>query len=672
MKDNSTEYRDPVTTLRSDDYRLPTPVVPNTFEVSNDDVQAIRRTKFKSPRQLKAKMLVKTNPWLEPILRELADARLRMYSSDEKDKRYRSKDYGWAHTLDYITPPESDYFTFAQNEDGDWVIKDLEKAKALDALTYGVEKKPFEEYLKKPFNQSFQPMTRKEADAAKLDWYPTSNELLNALIETKLGDGNKQALYDAAQLALADAWRKDFESETPKYEAASQYLFDENDVSKPQYKIPNGVSSFVKNMFIPATNAVLEDPELYFKTNKGEIAVRGAADALLTGGSIFLPWLGATKGAALAARPLIGSAVGGAAGGLANYGVQRLVNTGLAEATGHGYINQPIDATDAAIEMGLGALSGPLSAANKVKGRGALKDLMWPENPSGVKPRHINQSIALSKSRGTTEKAMQPFLSQAFKKFEKKYPDTQFEVKLLPDPTDVPPNSADLPLLMEKPDGRFVGTRGNGKDIDKSVWRTDTGDIPLAYINPTDEFMSQYARNNPRLLPWFNSMGQDSYGLKELLKKAQVKGSPESKIFTGGSKIIPMSEHAQLLAQWRGDNLLGQEKNLRNKALRKWLKESSEGVDMSNGSPKPLQKSQKKAYDKAMNEYEKRTNMNLVTEADLKKASNSGFASQVLRKGVVPLVLRETDNALPWGSGIIMGVKPYTYDYDAYKGVDKK
>ena len=184
--------------------------------------------------------------------------------------------------------------------------------------------------------------------------------------------------------------------------------------------------------------------------------------------------------------------------------------------------------------------------------------------------------------------------------------------------------------------------------------------------------MTQYARNNPRLLPWFNSMGQDSYGLKELLKKAQVKGSPESKIFTGGSKVMPMSEHAQLLAQWRGDNLLGQEKNLRNKALRKWLKESSEGVDMSTGSPKPLQKSHKKAYDKAMNEYEKRTNMNLVTEADLKKASNSGFASQVLRKGVVPLVLRETDNALPWGSGIIMGVKPYTYDYDAYKGVDKK
>ena len=161
MKDKSTEYRDPVTTLRSDDYRLPTPVVPNTVEVSNDDVQALRRTKSKSPRQLKARMLVKTNPWLEPTLRELADARLRMYSSDEKDKRYRSKDYGWAHTLDYIAPPESDYFTFAQNEDGDWVIKDLEKAKALDALTYGVEKKPFEEYLKKPFNQSFQPMTRK-------------------------------------------------------------------------------------------------------------------------------------------------------------------------------------------------------------------------------------------------------------------------------------------------------------------------------------------------------------------------------------------------------------------------------------------------------------------------------------------------------------------------------
>lgn len=674
MADTNTEYKDPVTTLRSDYYRLPTPAVPRTIEVVNDDVQAIRRTTtpVKSSRELKARTLVKTNPWLEPILRELADARLRMYSSDEEDKRYRSKDYGWAHTLDYLAPPESDYFAFTQNEDGDWIIEDLDNAKSLDALTYGVEKRPLEDYLKKPFNQSFQPMTREEANAAKLDWYPTSNELLNALIKTKLGDGNKQALYDAAQLALANAWKEDFESDTPKYAAASEHLFDDKGIAKNQYEIPNGVSSFVKNMLFPVSNAVLEDPELDFKTKPVEHIVRGAGDLGLTVGSVALPWLGASRGSALMAKPLVGAAIGGGLGGLGNYGTQRLVNTGLAEATGHGYIDQPIDATDAGIEIALGALSGPLSAANKVRGRAALKDMMWPENPRGVTAKHINQSIALSKSRGSTEKAMQPFLSQAFKKFGKKYPNTQFKVKLLPDPTDVPPNRADLPLMMEKPDGRFVGKRGKGVDADKSVWRTNIGDIPLAYINPTDEFMTQYARNNPQLKSWFNSLGQDSYGLKELLKKAQVKGSPESKLFTGGTKVMPMSEHAQLLAQWRGNNLLGQEKNLQNKALRKWLTEGSEAVDMNTGSAKPIPKSQKKAYDKSMAEYKKRTNMNLVTEADLKNKSKSGFGSQVLRKGVVPLMLRATDNALPWGSSMIMGVEPFTYDYVPPKGVDEK
>ena len=174
------------------------------YEVLNDDDLAIRRTTtpvktktpVKSSRETKARMLVKTNPWLEPILRELADARLRMYSSDEDDKRYRSKDYGWAHTLDYLTPPESDYFAFTQNEDGDWIIEDLDNAKTLNVLDYGIEKRPLEDYRKKPFKQSFQPMTREEADAAKQDWYPTSNELLNALIKTKLGEGNKQALYE--------------------------------------------------------------------------------------------------------------------------------------------------------------------------------------------------------------------------------------------------------------------------------------------------------------------------------------------------------------------------------------------------------------------------------------------------------------------------------------------
>jgi hypothetical protein len=633
-----------------------------------------------------------------------------MYSSDEEDKRYRSKDYGWAHTLDYLAPPESDYFAFTQNEDGDWIIEDLDNAKSLDALTYGVEKRPLEDYLKKPFNQSFQPMTREEANAAGRDWYPTSNELLNALIKTKLGDGNKQALYDAAQLALADAWKEDFESETPKYAAASEHLFDDKDLAKNQYEIPNGVSSFVKNMLFPVSNAVLEDPELDFKTKPVEHIVRGAGDLGLTVGSTVLPWLGASRGAALMTKPLVGAAIGGGLGGLGNYGTQRLVNTGLAEATGHGYIDQPIDATDAGIEIALGAMSGPLSAANKVRGRGALKDMMWPENPRGVTAKHINQSIALSKSRGSTEKAMQPFLSQAFKKFEKKYPNTQFKVKLLPDPTDVPPNSADLPLMMDLPEGGFRGKqvidlpygsfeveRGTGVNANKAVLSTNGllrrhfGDIPMAHITPSDEFMSQYARNNPQLKSWFNSMGQDAYGLKELLKKAQVKGSPESKIFssarptkptklsispenaiTGGSKVIPMSEHAQLLSQWRGNTLLGQEKNMRNKALRKWITEGAEAVDMSTGSPKPLPKSQKKAYDKSMAEYKKRTNMNLVTEADLKNKSKSGFGSQVLRKGVVPLMLRATDNALPWGSSMIMGVEPFTYDYVPPKGVDEK
>lgn len=686
MTDTNTEYKDPVTTLRSDYYRLPTPAVP-TIEVMNDDDLAIRRTKTpdESPRGRKARMLVETNPWLEPLLRELVDARLRMYSSDEEDKRYRSKDYGWAHTLDYLDPPESDYFTFTPNEDGGWVIEDKEAAKALDLLDYSNAKKPLDDYLRKPYKQSFQPMTREEANAAKLDWYPTSNELLNALIQTKLGEGNKQALYDAAQLALANAWKEDFESETPKYDAASEHIFDDNNKAKNQYEIPNGVSSFVKNMLFPVSNAVLEDPELDFKTKPVEHIVRGVGDLGLAVGSAALPWLGATRGAALMTRPLVGAAIGGGLGGLGNYGTQRLVNTGLTKATGHGYIDQPIDATDAGIETALGVVSGPLSALNKVRGRAALKDMMWPENPRGVKAKHINQSIALSKSRGSTEKAMQPFLSQAFKKFKKKHPNTQFEVKSLPDPTDVPPNSADLPLMMNLPEGGFRGKQvintpkgslevQRGKDVNanKAVWSTNVGDIPMFHLTPSDEFMSQYARNNPQLKSWFNSMGQDTYGLKDLLKKAQVKASPESKFVTGGRKVIPMEDHAQLLAQWRGNNLLGQEKNMRHKALRKWLKESSEAVDMSTGSPKPLPKSQKKAYNKSMAEYKKRANMNLVTEADLKNKSKSGFGSQVLRKAAVPLMLRATDNALPWGSSMMMGVEPFTYDYVPPKGVDEK
>ena len=85
-------------------------------------------------------------------------------------------------------------------------------------------------------------MTRDEAKQGAYHRYPSTNEVLNALIETQLGQGNKEALYDATQRIFSELIADDRSKETPEFDNAwRKILLDDGVGQKPQFVAPNGV-----------------------------------------------------------------------------------------------------------------------------------------------------------------------------------------------------------------------------------------------------------------------------------------------------------------------------------------------------------------------------------------------------------------------------------------------
>ena len=127
----------------------------------------------------------------------------------------------------------------------------------------------FEDFIKEPYTQELAPMTRDEAKSSDVDWYPTTNEFLNALIETKLGEGNKEPLYDAAQVIFSQILDEDLKSENPKYREAFKKILNDDGTQDRQFKTANGVGYGLLDTVFPFVTSVVHDPELWQKTVKG-------------------------------------------------------------------------------------------------------------------------------------------------------------------------------------------------------------------------------------------------------------------------------------------------------------------------------------------------------------------------------------------------------------------
>lgn len=644
--------------------------------------------KEKSLRGQKAEALLATNPTLRPLLEKVALARIAMLNAADDDEWAHSKKYGWGHKIEYKNAPQdSEYFKLNYDpETGEIWVEDTDAA--LDLLDpsgnvdmsplYKQKRKEFEDYASEPFTQTFVPATRDDASAKGYDWYPSTQEFLNALIETQLGEGNKQALYDATQSIFSELMADDRMKETPEFQRAWERILldDGSGRQKPQFVAPNGVKEFGKNMVIPFFNAVYADPELWQKTSTGEAIARGIADAGLNAASIALPWAGAARGATVGSRPLVGAMVGGAAGGNANYWLKRLANEGFDFTTGHGGLENPIDLTDMGIETVAGSLSGVGAAANRVRGVRQLQRKMKPANPSAVKGEDIKASVDLSKQYGSKANAEWPFRSDAFTGYETAYPNSGYSVKKIPtleaEASDelgsrVIPLAQDLPSGSAARTGRVKGTGANAnKFIDSRMKTTNpaTGkpyEVVTEWVEPDAEFIKAYTGGRNKA--YFDKLlRQGDFGdLQKAAKKAQEKDNPLAEYFGSGHKIYTNKDMSARLASLSGEHF-DDESRAANRFVARALRNDRQVMNKVDGKWKKGDQKQVAAHSKAMDKYKNRADMKLVDETDKKTAFKNDWTTGALKLPI--LGNTAVSNAIPWGSNLIFGVSPYTYETD--------
>lgn len=693
---------DKVTTLRSDYYKRPYPdtgydptnpedVAKRMAEAkANAKVRLTADTMLKSFKNVKdeywpssevreqnVKALLATNPELEPLLRQIALARIKMLNSD--DEWTKSKKYGWGHRIDYPMPPDADeYFSYREDpETGELYIDDSDKV--LDFLLpngeyneeYKSRRKPFEDYLSHQMNHVLEPMTREDAEKNGYAWYPSTYEILNALAETQYGEGNKRALYDATQRLFSQLMLEDSGKETPEYEKAWSRILNDDGEQETQFEAPNGVWSTVKNMVIPFTNAVLEDPELWAKTQMIEALARGGTDALLNAASVALPWAGAARGAVMASRPALGALLGGAIGGGANYALGRGVNEGYDFFTGHGGIEYPIDLTDVGLEVALSSLGGFGASANRVRGMGRLKKIMSPDTPKRVKNSDIDKSIELVEKHGTKADAEWPFRSSAFDEYESKYPDAGTMVHVYPK-LQVQVNDEfgkrTIPLAQGLPSGKATNTgrkAGHGANANKYV-KGDNPDVemPVEYARPDAEFMQTYVDQNKSYFDGKQAVTKpgvlrvnDWKDIAKAAKQAQEKGNPMEKLFSGGFRFYRDKDFKDMLSGLSGQHF-DDETKAANRAVANMLRKNQRAVNFDGSRWHRAGKEQAKLKDKATEDYARRSSFNLVSKEDKKKA----FSNDGVKRYKIPALLGTAiGNAIPWGSNVILGVNPYEY-----------
>ena len=679
-------------TLRSDYYRRPYPYTGTGGEVNPESVSlemakelanlndkgktSSDKTKSVSGEdtviaELKRQALLKTNPWLEPLLREVAKARLAMLGSN--DEWAQSKDYGWGHKLNMKDiPDDTEYFQLKSDpETGEIWIDDTDLAKDLiyadeqgKTNNYATSRKVFEDFIKEPYTQELAPMTRDEAKSSDVDWYPTTNEFLNALIETKLGEGNKEPLYDAAQVIFSQILDEDLKSENPKYREAFKKILNDDGTQDRQFKTANGVGYGLLDTVFPFVTSVVHDPELWQKTGKGELAMRGLADAGLNAASIALPFGGAARGASLLGKPVLGSIAGGAAGGLANYGLKRGANQAFDVATGHGGIHTPISLLDAGLETGFGGLSGAMSHLPKTFAKRSLKEMMKRSDKSSVTRKDVNESLKLTKHFGDKESAREPFISKSFEKYNNKYPNSAMEVEMFPK------LEADLPLQLNQPEGNILGEVGKlgGENSNKIVIGAKIGgkkkELPIAYAHGDDpEFYTKYIKRNPEFFKNFIKPDMpDNIDIGKLARLAQLKESEYTPWFTGGKQIMPSNEYAENLAKFSGRNF-DDERKITSPAIMKLLRNNPKVGNKVGDKFEEAGKKQLKEYGKARDRYNSRVHMKLVDETDLKNASK-GWKRNLATKAPAGALQLFSNNA-PL-SNWILDVPPYTYEaYDS-------
>lgn len=641
-----------------------------------------RRTRDEARQEL-----LKNNPWLNGMIKAIANARLNFLNTPGELSDL-SKKTGWAHKIENLPPPEaSEYFSLKADPENDIIyVDDSDLAAELldqDQQKYAELRKLYEDYTSDPIKHTFIPLTKEEAEKKQLNWYPTTNEILNSLIDTKLGGDSRsrRALYDAAQFALSQTLLEDNED---KYRKARERMTGEDGEEKATFKPINGVTSALANLALPFSSSVYFDPELKEKTGTGEKLARGTSDValeLFAGGA---PKIGGKLLLGLAPRlaPLFAIA-GGAGGGAVSYGVNRATNELYDRTTGHGGIEYPIDATDLGLSVALGGLGGLASNANNLRGYRQMRQAMQGSKATKLPSNaDVTRSLKFVKNSKNMDEATRRYVADAFADVVDDYPTWQKKVDKLPSPfkDELPPKivtdkfgnkiivetSDFMPAQSGQPNTAKYGVPG--RDAEKNLVMLGNSDVPSHYASGSDPaFVKQYLKHykDTKPLKALNITDADigeAADFGKLVKKAQPEGSPYLEWFNDGGegyRLFAPDEYSRKLAKLKGDNF-NDEQKLVNKTLQKVMRSADDvNVNPVTGKPESITNpKQLKALGKANKEYGRRSSHKLHSKEKLDAYSKNSIPSLGLK--AISYGGQGLSNEIPF-SNLFFDVSPYKH-----------
>ena len=669
---------DPFGTIRTDEYRRTIPVYPSGEELTRYE------EKYRNPSKPYDWLGSKATPgrrWVfdqksvddllneHPKMRELAKqmmlARLSLYDTEEEGEG--DKSVGWIQKATDKTEPVSSYFTPAYSEKQQRYWGDPNEAglalKMSNPEMFEELRKIYEEqftdFKTNPTEYAIRKGKREEAGENE-SWYRTIDEMSDAVL-AGIGEQYTDALQKLLQRSLMDEMKQDLASEEPKhlnamkrkllpnfnYESGNPTYEDflreqqRKDYGKgrrpfehEEFRRPSWVETAIGNVATPAVSSVYFDPELYYKTGKGEIGARLASDAMVNTVPFFTIPRAASAAARFGARfaPYAlkamaqrgGAFAGGATAGLGQYLLERGENTAFDAITGKGTNDMPITGTDAAMAALFGGLSGPMFQNYRTTKQG-VKTFMDTHNPKTVTRSDLKDMQTVIKETGEAKKQLagradkkslkNRYLDLPYRRYRDKFPN---EVMMIEYP---------------KPAG----------SMSKEEYFSD----PRFSFRVTDD--------NGTMIPFWTDESKDA-----LWKAAQSKDPSIQALFTGETDILDPQEVRKQMNKYGGIKAKDIDNPQKNSGLESIFREawSNFGTGIPHFEFVPPTAKQIRMNEKARISSKRRRQQKIPSQQQQESIINN---SKLGYKMPLQMLGGAIHNVVPW-SNIIQGTEPYTYE----------
>lgn len=660
---------DPFGTFRTDEYRRDVPYSeqrtpvgtnrePSALDIYGNVVKPGRRW-FTVPKTKEE--LLADHPWVDELADLMVQGRLGVYDAELEGEGDKAQ--GFIYNKKKKPFEKNSYFIQRVDSKGYWAEPTEAGAqlKITNPAMYQQTKDGLEESWNTPqFEQSLRRGKREEAGEGE-SWYRTTNELSDAITNSQNGIGQQyeRALAALLQQKFMDEMARDLDSGNPKHINALKNRFmpdwdyekgmptyedfartqvarreDNNPLTLGEFERPDIITSSVTNAVAPSMSAVGWDPELKYKTGRGEMVGRGLFDATMLG----LPFATVPKAASTGARvggniaskmggrvapkflestgQKAGAWLGGGLAGLGQYGLERAGNQVFDWRTGKGTDEYPLSLADAGAAMVFGGIAGRPYRSYVPYSRG-IRTKIDPINPSTVTRGDIADMRTAIADAGSGKKSgtgrvskdaiTRNYRNMEYQRYQDKYPDEAMVV--------------DYPRLPKQ---------GETKDI--------------------------YFANNPRFDGWTREQKND-------LWKAMNSKDPEiKKLFEQGETIYDADQFRENKSVWNGLKLYKNEVPMKNAGLAHLHDEPE--ARFGTGSAKegmfsPEFSDQRKARKFADKTSHRRWNHSLLTEkgeAEAREKAVKGKARPTLQA-----VGGAIHNIIPW-SNTLFGTVPYSYE----------